>query len=165
VRYAPIRSQYAASGAEPQRLKVLRFVAFCDNCGHIRRLAPWVASRYARGMTPDDFRRLALTLPGVEEVFRYGQSQFRVGRKTFAILEGVADSVAVVMLTQEQQAMFAGNAPSVFTPVSGGDGRLGITSIRLEAAREASLTDVLTAAWSNVAPKRRLKRRGLTEGS
>jgi hypothetical protein len=116
-------------------------------------------------MTPEDFRRIALSMPGAEEIFRYGQSQFRVGRKTFAILEGVADSVAVVMLTQEQQAMFAGNAPTVFVRVSGGDGRLGITNIRLAAAKEASVTDALTAAWSNVAPTRRVKRRGPTEGS
>jgi hypothetical protein len=116
-------------------------------------------------MTPADFRRLALTLPGAEEIFRYGQSQFRVGRKIFAILEGTADSVAVVMLTQEQQAMFIESASAMFVPIPGGDGRLGITSIRLTAAREANVTDVLAAAWSNVAPTRRAKRKAPTESS
>ena len=67
-------------------------------------------------MTPNDIRRIALSLPGTEEVYRLGQSQFRVKRKTFAILEGVADSVAVVLLTQEQQSMFVGGAPTAFVP-------------------------------------------------
>ena len=59
-------------------------------------------------MTPTDFRRIALSMPGAEESYRYGRSHFRVARKVFATLEGVADSKAVVILTQKQQAMFRG---------------------------------------------------------
>jgi hypothetical protein len=57
-------------------------------------------------MTPDDFRRLALSQPKAVEVYRAGHSEFRVLRKSFASLDGPADSVATVQLTSEQQAMF-----------------------------------------------------------
>ncbi len=96
-------------------------------------------------------------MPGTEELFRYGHSNFRVGRKTFAILE-VPRSLAVVNLTADQQAAFTGNTLAVFAPVEGGDGRLGITSVRLEEADEALVTEALEMAWSNAAPKRVVKR-------
>jgi len=55
-------------------------------------------------MTPDVFRRLALSQPKVVEVYYRGQSEFRVLRRSFASLGGPADSVAMVQLTSEQQA-------------------------------------------------------------
>jgi hypothetical protein len=94
-------------------------------------------------------------MPETEEVYRWGQSQFRVNRKTFATLEGATDSWAVVQLTPDQQANFLGSA---FAPVSGGEGRLGATVVRLEAADERTVKEALAAAWSNVAPKPRRKR-------
>ena len=39
-------------------------------------------------MTVEDFRRFALSMPGTMEVSRLGQANFRVGRKTFATIEG-----------------------------------------------------------------------------
>ncbi len=41
-------------------------------------------------MTPDDFRRLALSQPKAVEVYRGGHSEFRVLRRSFASLEGPA---------------------------------------------------------------------------
>jgi hypothetical protein len=40
-----------------------------------------------RAVTPDDFRRLALSQPGVVEKFRKGRSDFWVWRQSFASLE------------------------------------------------------------------------------
>jgi hypothetical protein len=85
-------------------------------------------------MTPDDFRRIALSMPEAVEVYRLGHSQFRLGRTTFATLKGVADSIATVRLTPDQQAMFIEKAPTVFAPVSGGWGSLGSTLARLAMA-------------------------------
>jgi hypothetical protein len=110
-------------------------------------------------MTPDDFRRIALSMPGAEELSRYGKSHFRVGRKTFATFEGPGASRVVLNLTADQQTAFTGNTLAVFAPVEGGDGRLGITSVRLEGADKASVTEALEKAWSNAAPKRVVKRR------
>ena len=104
-------------------------------------------------MTPDDFRRLALSQPEAAEVFRRGHSEFRVLRKTFASLEGPADSVATIQLTPEQQSMFIHAAPRTFAPVPGGWGWLGATNVMLSYAKETIVVSALAAAWRNVAPK------------
>jgi hypothetical protein len=111
-------------------------------------------------MAPDDFRRIALSMPEALEVNRRGHSEFRVERKTFASLEGVANAVAVVNLTSEQQSMFMNAAPGAFVPAPGGWGRLGSTNVVLASAEGAIVEDALAAAWRNVAPKSLLKRIG-----
>jgi hypothetical protein len=109
-------------------------------------------------MTPDDFRRIALSMPEAVEVYRRGHSEFRVERKTFASLEGPGDSFAMVNLTSEQQAMFMDAAPRTFVPVPGGWGRLGSTNVVLANATEEIVESALAAAWRNAAPKSVLKR-------
>jgi hypothetical protein len=99
-------------------------------------------------MTTDDFRRIALSLPGAEELNGLGYPNFRNGRKSFATIEG---SMAVIRLTRDQQATFVAAAPEVFEPVSSGWGRLGSTVIRLDVADEATVQDALAMAWRNVA--------------
>ena len=51
-------------------------------------------------MTTDDFRRIALSLPGAEELNGLGYPNFCTGRKSFATIE---DSKAVIRLTRDQQ--------------------------------------------------------------
>ena len=99
-------------------------------------------------MTLSDFRHMALSLPGAEELNGLGYPNFRVGRKSFATIEG---SMAVIRLTRDQQATVVAAAPKVFEPVSGGWGRLGTTVIRLDVADGATVQDALATAWCNVA--------------
>lgn len=80
-----------------------------------------------------------------------GQPNFRVGRKTFASIEGPDGSTAVVRLTSEQQAMFVANAPGVFAPVPGGFGQLGSTDVRLAVVDDATVESALGTAWRNIA--------------
>jgi len=116
-------------------------------------------------MTPDDFRRLTLSQPGAKEVYRRGRSDFRVWRKSFASLEGPADSVATIQLTPEQQSMFMHAASRTFAPVSGGWGRLGATNIMLSYAKETIVVSALAAAWRNVVPKSLVKSTDESEAS
>jgi hypothetical protein len=111
-------------------------------------------------MTPDDFRRIALSMPEAVEVNRREHSEFRVERKAFASLEGPADTVAMLNLTSEQQAMFMHAAPKAFVSVPGGWGRLGSTNVLLASADESTVESAVAAAWRNVAPKSLLKRIG-----
>src|ERR1700675_952271 len=99
-------------------------------------------------MTLNDFRRMALSLPGAEELNGLGYPNFRAGRKSFSTIEG---SMAVIRLTRDQQATFVAAAPEVFEPVSSGWGRLGSTVIRLDVADRATVQEALTTAWRNVA--------------
>ena len=99
-------------------------------------------------MMTDDFRRIALSFPGTEQLNGLGYPNFCAGRKSFATIE---DSMGVIRLTRDQQATFVAAAPEIFAPVSGGWGRSGSTVVRLEVADAATVQDALATAWRNVA--------------
>ena len=98
-------------------------------------------------MTAADFRRLALSLEGVEERSHMGAPDFRVGGRIFATLASEAQGYGNLMLTPEQQADFVRELPGIFLPVRGGWGRMGATHIRLAKASEDVLAGALRAAW------------------
>ena len=98
-------------------------------------------------MTPADFRRVALSLEGVEEYPHAGFPAFRVGGRKFASLASQAEGYGNLMLTLEQQAAFVEEAPEVFVPIPGGWGRMGHTHIRLASANEDVLIGALLSAW------------------
>ena len=93
-------------------------------------------------MDVEDFRRIALSLPGAEESSHMGAPDFRVGGRIFATLASQRQGYGNLMLGLEQQAAFVEDAPDVFVPIAGGWGRMGATHIRLAAANE----DVLAGA-------------------
>ena len=98
-------------------------------------------------MTAADFRRIALSLPGVEEYSHAGLPAFRVGGRKFASLASQAAGYGNLMLTLEQQAAFVEEAPEIFLPIPGGWGKMGHTHIRLAAASADVLTGALRTAW------------------
>ena len=98
-------------------------------------------------MTPDDFRRVALSLPGAEESSHMGAPDFRVGGRIFATLASQSQGYGNLMLTLEQQAAFVEELPEVFLPIAGGWGRMGMTHIRLATANEDVLVGALRTAW------------------
>jgi hypothetical protein len=98
-------------------------------------------------MTADDFRRIALSLPGAEESSHMGSPDFRVGGRIFATLASEADGFGNLTLTPEVQQDFVAEAPDVFLPIHGGWGRMGMTHIRLANATEEVLAGALRSAW------------------
>ena len=98
-------------------------------------------------MTPNDFRRIALSLEGVEEGSHMGSPDFRVGRRIFATLAAQAQGYGNLLLTPEQQATFVAEAPDIFIPVPGGWGRNGATHLKLSAANEDLVFGALQTAW------------------
>ena len=98
-------------------------------------------------MNADDFRRIALSLEGVEEASHMGSPDFRVGGRIFATLASQRQGYGNLMLTPEQQAAFVDELPDVFLPVAGGWGKGGATHVRLTAANEDLLAGALRAAW------------------
>ena len=98
-------------------------------------------------MTIDDFRRLALSLPGVEEKSHMGSPDFRVGGRIFATLAAQQKGYGNVMLTPEQQAEFVAEAPQIFIPIAGGWGATGATHVCLAGVDEEMLKGALEAAW------------------
>ena len=107
-------------------------------------------------MTADQFRELALTLPGATEASHMDHPDFRVGGKIFATL-APGEVLGMVKLTPEQQGVFVRTEPGIYYPVKGKWGDRGATYVRLEAAAEPSVRQALIAAWRNTAPKRLAK--------
>lgn len=98
-------------------------------------------------MTPADFRRICLSMPGAEEGSHMGAVDFRVDGHIFATLASQAQGYGNLALSLEEQAAFVEDAPEVFLPIPGGWGRKGMTHIRLAEASEDVLTGAIQAAW------------------
>jgi YjbR len=106
-----------------------------------------MAPRKKVGMTPADFKRIALSLEGVEEGSHMGAVDFRVGGRIFATLASQAQGYGNLALTPEEQAVFCQELPDVFVPIAGGWGRMGMTHIVLARASEDVLRGALQTAW------------------
>jgi hypothetical protein len=99
-------------------------------------------------MNAADFRRLALSLEGVEEGSHLGAADFRVAGRIFATLASQGQGYGNLKLTPELQAEFVAESPDVFLPIPGGWGRTGMTHVRLEQASEDLLAGALHTAWA-----------------
>jgi hypothetical protein len=107
-------------------------------------------------MTPDEFRRLALSLPGVEESSHLGHPDFRVGKKIFASLGYPDGKSATVMIQPQEQDILVKQYPRAFTPAAGAWGRAGSTSVKLSAAPRRAVALALESAWHRRAPAKLL---------
>jgi hypothetical protein len=104
-------------------------------------------------MTPNDFRKLALSFPATAEHTHMNHPDFRVAGKIFATLGYPNGERAMVKVTPVEQEMLVRAEPSVFTPVKGAWGLKGCTSVNLEAAEKTTLHRAIAAAWQLAAPE------------
>ena len=104
-------------------------------------------------MTPDDFRKLALSFPETEERAHMNHPDFRVAGKIFATLGYPDTDRAMVKVTPVEQEMLVRAEPKVFSPESGAWGRQGSTRVGLKAAKITSIRRALAAAWQLAAPE------------
>ena len=110
------------------------------------------------GMTPEDFKRIALSLDRAEEGSHMGAVDFRVGGRIFATLASRAQGYGNLVLNSEQQAAFCEELPDVFMPIAGGWGRMGMTHVVLGKVSEDVLRGALRTSWrlrveANARPK------------
>jgi hypothetical protein len=108
-------------------------------------------------MTADDFRRLALSMPGAVERAHMGHPDFRANGKIFATLHS-HDRFGMVKLAPDEQRELMRAKPDVFVPSSGAWGRQGCTDVRLDAADEADVRGAVILAWEGSAAKPQRKR-------
>ncbi len=102
-------------------------------------------------MTADDFRELAVSMPGAEERAHMAHPDFRVKGKVFATLGYPSAGFAMVKLNKDQQELFVKLDPSAFVPVKGGWGANGATSVVLKKAKKKLTREALLAASKNAA--------------
>jgi hypothetical protein len=103
-------------------------------------------------MTADQFRRLALALPGVTERAHMDHPDFRVGGKIFATLGYPDVGWGMLKLNAQQQREFLRADPEMFVPAKGAWGKQGATTVCLKRAKKATLSPAMIAAWRNHAP-------------
>src|SRR5580698_8477974 len=99
------------------------------------------------------FRRLALQFPGAVESSHMNHPDFRLNNQIFATLSGEKKGNGVLKLTLDQQAAFVTDQPSIFSPVQGGWGRMGMTFIHLDQADESIMAGALKTAYNNLQEK------------
>ena len=104
-------------------------------------------------MTPDQFRRLALSFPETSESAHMNHPDFRVAGKIFATLGYPDNDHGMVVLPVEEQTRLVRTHPRTFTPAKGAWGKRGSTTVRLELVDRATLRRALEIAWRNKAPK------------
>ncbi len=98
-------------------------------------------------MTAADFRRIALSLEGVEEYSHAGLPAFRVGGRKFASLASQAGGVRKSDAYAGAAVGVGGGGARDFPADSWRLGKMGHTHIRLAAASEDVLTSGLQTAW------------------
>lgn len=111
-------------------------------------------------MTTNEFRKMALEIPGAVEQSHMNHPDFQLHGKVFASLGAPDESWGMVKLTSEQQSTLIERAPKVFKPCHGAWGRQGCTNVYLETATKTTLRSALSLATRNMeshAPKRKKK--------
>ena len=101
-------------------------------------------------MTPEQFRRLALSMPGAVEGEHHGHPDFRANGRIFATLLPDGERGMVRLSPQQQREIVQAHAAGV-VPANGAWGRAGCTLVRLQAASVDALRPWMTLAWQEVA--------------
>ena len=103
-------------------------------------------------VTIEQFRDIALSLPGVEEGTSYGTLAFRVGKKFLVRLREDNESLALKIGFDLRDLLLAADPKVFFTT----DHYRGYPTVLvyLETIDAGRLRDVLTDAWRRLAPKK-----------
>lgn len=117
-------------------------------------------------ITAARFRDIALSFEGALEVPHMERAAFRTKRRIFATLPPDGAS-ANLMLDLDLQEALCEALPDAFSPVPGGWGRMGYTTVDLRVVSELDLIRALTEAHERAsepkkkpAAKRAPRRRG-----
>ncbi len=102
-------------------------------------------------MTAEDVRRLALSLPEVEERPTWGEATFRVRNKIFVLLSANGQQAGVKASPEDQDALIRMD-PETFA-VAHYTGRFGWVTVQLASVDPTDMRQLVTEAWRRTAPK------------
>ena len=106
-------------------------------------------------MTATQFRKLALSLPGVVESAHMHHPDFRVQNKIFATLGYPDERCGMIRLTPDHQVALIRSQPTIFRPAAGAWGRSGSTIVLLSAVKVVQLRPIMRQAWEDVSAGKR----------
>lgn len=104
-------------------------------------------------VTPEQWRRVALSLPGAEEKQHFEQPDFRVRDKIFCGLSR-DHTEGTLKLSPEAQAAALDARPEAFTPAAGAWGRSGWTRVTLANAHLEECKALIKESYDLVAKKK-----------
>lgn len=107
-------------------------------------------------MTPARFRKLVLSLEGVEERPHMDRAAFRTKRKIFATL-GTDKRVNMIVQPADRRDALIEAFPETFFSL-GGWSRLGYIAVDLARVDEGLLHELLTDAWRDALPVAKAKK-------
>jgi hypothetical protein len=114
---------------------------------------------FAMSVTGAQWRKLACSLPEVEEKSHFEHPDFRVRNKIFAGMSP-DQKQGTLKLTPEFQSMLIDAKPKVFSPAAGAWGAKGWTHVVLANLEAAVVPELMLEAWRLVAPKTLLAAHG-----
>src|SRR5215510_9259100 len=101
-------------------------------------------------MTEAQFRKAALSLPGVSESPHFERTSFRAGTKIFATMTRAGDEAMVLVRPRDKlDALLQGN-PEVFFSYGGWTDRFGSLGIRLRVAPASLVKQLIRDAFDDV---------------
>jgi hypothetical protein len=104
------------------------------------------------GVTSDEFRTMATTLPGVEEGSSYGMRAWRCRGKALAGLWNDGETLGITVSFDERDMLIAA-APETFF-VTDHYRNYPRVLIRLRSVEQGTLERLLVQAWRDVASKK-----------
>jgi hypothetical protein len=106
----------------------------------------------------DDIRRLALALPGAEEMDHHGAPSFRIKGRIFCTVRAEPARLMVKLDPEDQYNLCAAHEPAM-APVPGYWGTKGATFVDLTQIDAALADMLLRLAFATVTPPRRTRQR------
>jgi hypothetical protein len=103
-------------------------------------------------VTPEDIRRVALSLPRTEEHLIRDRVKFRVGRIVYAALSRDETTMGFGFPKEERAALVAAE-PDKFLMPAASDLRYNWVVVRLAAIDEPEMRELVIDAWRMVVPK------------
>ncbi|HSV02039.1 MAG TPA: MmcQ/YjbR family DNA-binding protein [Phenylobacterium sp.] len=97
----------------------------------------------------EDLRRVALSLPGAHEVTYKGDPWFNVGKKSFALQVG---GRTILKLDRGHQELLFEVRPETFAKCK--VATVHWAYVELDHLDQAELAELVTEAWSQIAPKK-----------
>jgi predicted DNA-binding protein (MmcQ/YjbR family) len=97
-------------------------------------------------MTTDEFRELALSLPGAEEKAHFDRAAFRTKKRIFATMVE-KEALVCLMLSEIEQSVFTAFDKTIIYPVPNKWGQKGATYVELSKVKKSVLKDALKKAY------------------
>jgi hypothetical protein len=101
-------------------------------------------------MTEAQFRKAALSLPGVTESPHFERTSFRAGTKIFATMTRAGDEAMVRVRPRDKLDALLQGKPEIFFSYGGWTDRFGSLGIRLRAAPVALVTQLVRDSYDDV---------------